>query len=190
MTGSDTFYMAGTADGYGTTQLRKYLTETPGVVIDSFERCSEDRHDMELSITDAGPHAFEALQGILTETTVRITGINARKSGDVIDFLTTDPTVISTVRERLTDVCGSCSLVSKRHVSETPDGHGYPVRDAGLTDRQQAIMEAAFREGYYEDPRGIDGSELADRFDISSSTLHQHLRKGNYRLLSTFFDNL
>ena len=187
MTGSDTFYMAGTADGYGTTQLRKYLTETPGVVIDSFERCSEDRHDIELSITDAGPHAFEALQGILTETTVRITGINARKSGDVIDFLTTDPTVISTVRERLTDVCGSCSLVSKRHVSETPDGHGYPVRDAGLTDRQQAIMEAAFREGYYEDPRGIDGSELADRFDISSSTLHQHLRAAEAKVIGQFF---
>ncbi|SNR57392.1 PAS domain S-box-containing protein [Halorubrum vacuolatum] len=188
MTGSDAVHVAGTADGYEDTELREYLIETPGIVIDSVERLSEEQHGIELSITDHESNALGTLQEITTVTNTRITGLRAQPSGGVIRFLTTNSDMIGIVRERLTEEHGSCTLVAKYHPSESSGGQGSPENDAGLTARQQAIMETAFREGYYEDPRKIDGAQLADRFDISSSTLHQHLRAAEAKVIDQFLN--
>ncbi|TKX83355.1 HTH domain-containing protein, partial [Halorubrum sp. SS5] len=57
-----------------------------------------------------------------------------------------------------------------------------------LTSRQREIAETALQEGYYDDPRGINGADLADRFDVSSSTLHQHLRAAESKIIRGFFE--
>ncbi|WP_268899097.1 bacterio-opsin activator domain-containing protein [Haloarcula rubra] len=57
-----------------------------------------------------------------------------------------------------------------------------------LTDRQQAVLENAYEAGYFDWPRESTAEEVADRLDISSSTLHQHLRLAEWKLLSTLFD--
>ena len=57
-----------------------------------------------------------------------------------------------------------------------------------LTEKQRAALESAFFAGYYDWPRRITAEELADSIGISSSTLHQHLRRGNRHLLSAFFE--
>lgn len=58
-----------------------------------------------------------------------------------------------------------------------------------LTEKQRTALEAAYLTGYYDWPRKITAEELADSMGISSSTLHQHLRKGGRSLLSAFFDD-
>ncbi|ELY85169.1 bacterio-opsin activator HTH domain-containing protein [Natrialba taiwanensis DSM 12281] len=47
-------------------------------------------------------------------------------------------------------------------------------------------MQAAVEYGYYETPRQIDLSELADRLDVPRSTLSYRLRRAEATLASTF----
>ncbi|WP_049889902.1 bacterio-opsin activator domain-containing protein [Natronorubrum bangense] len=58
-----------------------------------------------------------------------------------------------------------------------------------LTEKQRAALESAYFAGYYDWPREITAEELAESMGISSSTLHQHLRKGIWSLLSAFLDS-
>lgn len=58
-----------------------------------------------------------------------------------------------------------------------------------LTEKQQAAIESAYFSGYYDWPRKITAEELAESMDISSATLHQHLRRGVRSLLSGFLED-
>ncbi|MFC7165758.1 bacterio-opsin activator domain-containing protein [Halospeciosus flavus] len=58
-----------------------------------------------------------------------------------------------------------------------------------LTDRQRAVLEAAYFGGYFEWPRSIDGEELAASMNVSSPTVHQHLRTAQRKLLRAVFDD-
>ncbi|MGQ3720788.1 helix-turn-helix domain-containing protein [Natrialba aegyptia] len=55
-----------------------------------------------------------------------------------------------------------------------------------LPEEQQAALQAAVEYGYYETPRQIDLSELADRLDVPRSTLSYRLRRAEATLASTF----
>jgi predicted DNA binding protein len=52
-----------------------------------------------------------------------------------------------------------------------------------LTDKQREALITAHRYGYYEYPRRINSTRLADKVDISKPTLVQHLRKAEGRLM-------
>ncbi|MFC6974541.1 bacterio-opsin activator domain-containing protein [Halomicroarcula sp. GCM10025709] len=56
-----------------------------------------------------------------------------------------------------------------------------------LTDRQETVLRAAFHSGYFEWPRGSTAEELADSLDVSSPTLHNHLRRAQQKVLTAFF---
>lgn len=56
-----------------------------------------------------------------------------------------------------------------------------------LTDRQREVLLAAHRAGYYDWPRGKTAEELADEFDLSAPTLHDHLRAAERKLVSLVF---
>lgn len=57
-----------------------------------------------------------------------------------------------------------------------------------LTDRQTEVLAAAHESGYYDWPRGITAEELADRQDISTSTLLKHLRAVERKFIGAFFE--
>ncbi|TYL38877.1 diguanylate cyclase [Natronococcus pandeyae] len=85
----------------------------------------------------------------------------------------------------------SLELVAKRdreHPVTTADTFRESVANR-LTEKQRAALESAYFAGYYDWPRKITAEELADSLGVSSSTLHQHLRRGNWCLLSTFFED-
>ncbi len=52
-----------------------------------------------------------------------------------------------------------------------------------LTTTQREVYEHARSEGYYEWPRGTSTRELADDLDVSKTTLLEHLRKAESKLL-------
>lgn len=62
-------------------------------------------------------------------------------------------------------------------------GHEHGQLLASLTVRQRDILDHAFLAGYYEIPRGISATELAERFDIARATLTQHLRTAERKVL-------
>lgn len=80
------------------------------------------------------------------------------------------------------------SVLSKRRVErsvQSSESFRQDLEDR-LTDRQQGAMETAYSAGYYEWPRESTAEEVAEAMDISSPTLHEHLRAGERKLLEVF----
>jgi hypothetical protein len=53
-----------------------------------------------------------------------------------------------------------------------------------LTEKQQEVLIKAFKLGYYGIPRKITSEELAKKLGIADSTVVEHLRKAELRLLT------
>jgi predicted DNA binding protein len=58
-----------------------------------------------------------------------------------------------------------------------------------LTQKQKSALRVAYLGGYFEWPRGSTAEELAESMDVSSPTLHNHLRNAQQKLLTVFFDS-
>jgi len=86
---------------------------------------------------------------------------------------------------------GEVDLVAKREREprEVPWWRTHGDIGATLTDRQRAILQAAYYSGYYEWPRDTDAETLADSMGVASTTLLQHLRKGHGRVLEALFES-
>jgi predicted DNA binding protein len=67
----------------------------------------------------------------------------------------------------------------------------YPFSDvdllSSLTERQKEIISLAKTTGYYEIPRKISTEDLSDKLGISKSTLIEHIRKAENRIVSSLF---
>lgn len=57
-----------------------------------------------------------------------------------------------------------------------------------LSSRQREVFRYARSEGYYDHPRATDVSAIAEALDLSSSTVHEHLRKAEAKLLGARSD--
>jgi len=55
---------------------------------------------------------------------------------------------------------------------------------SSLTEKQRRVLVTAFELGYYDLPRKISSQELAKKLNLQSSTLVEHRRKAERRLLS------
>jgi len=121
--------------------------------------------------------------------------------GAALSGMTVDPDVaratvelphaadVSEVAAVVTTTFPDSELVGKR-VRESP----HPVADAvergrlDLTDRQEEVLRAAHRAGYFERPRRNDGEAVAASLDITSATFHEHRRRAVDQLLDAMFD--
>ncbi|GCF13276.1 XRE family transcriptional regulator [Haloarcula mannanilytica] len=93
--------------------------------------------------------------------------------------------------DAVTDAYPETSLAAKRQTeraAETDAGFRDRLSDR-LSDRQETVLRAAYHSGYFEWPRGSTAEELADSLDVSSPTLHNHLRKAQQKVLTAFFDD-
>lgn len=52
-----------------------------------------------------------------------------------------------------------------------------------LSDRQREVFEFARERGYYQRPRGVSAADLASELGLSKSTVLEHLRKAESKLL-------
>jgi len=59
-----------------------------------------------------------------------------------------------------------------------------------LTDRQNRVLDIAYRLGYYDIPKKIDLSRLAEKLGVAKSTLSEMLRTGEAKILHTYFHRL
>jgi predicted DNA binding protein len=91
--------------------------------------------------------------------------------------------------ERLADIAPSLDLVARRQHrrrNRTPAELSDRVR-TDLTDRQFEVLQTALSAGYFEWPRENDGSEVADRLDITQPTLNKHLRLAERKTFEVLF---
>jgi len=94
-----------------------------------------------------------------------------------------------------TTVVGTHDML-RQALAETPDSVRFAVEQAGqysperedilsiLTERQHEVFETAIREGYYEIPREATHEDISDSLGCAPSTVDEHLRKAESRVLS------
>jgi predicted DNA binding protein len=58
---------------------------------------------------------------------------------------------------------------------------------AKITYREEEILRIALEKGFFDFPKKIKLEELAEIFDIAPSTLSEILRRGQKKVLSTYF---
>lgn len=96
---------------------------------------------------------------------------------------------VRTLVDDLTDVFPSTELLTKRErerPAESAPAFRSSLRET-LTEKQVAVLQAAYHAGYFEWPRGSTAEELATSMGITSPTLHNHLRRAQQKLLTAFF---
>ena len=159
------------AEGYdGIEDARAIADREDGFVLQTVTSRSTVHLGLEAGAT---LRAAEAADGV---GTIRF---EAPRTANVRDLVTT-----------LEDAFEHVDLVAKRERErsvQTADEFRESVASR-LTEKQLGAIESAYFASYYEWPRGITAEELAESMGISSSTLHQHLRKGIWSLLSAFFE--
>ncbi|WP_394742281.1 bacterio-opsin activator domain-containing protein [Natronococcus roseus] len=180
----------------GENEFLVYGTATPDA-IDTVRNLGET-HDGEVDVTvhsEATPPGFE-----LRVTDPPVLSVIAALSGYVDsasiedgDYRLTIHLAPSVDVHRVVDAVESAypdaELHCHRQITRPPDDPR-PVqrRLAGeLTDRQHAVLSAAYYAGFFEWPREKSAAELADSLDIASPTFHQHLRKGERKVFDSLF---
>jgi predicted DNA binding protein len=89
----------------------------------------------------------------------------------------------------VTDADAGVDLVAKHeHAGKRRSSTETIARlDDRLTDRQREAIRTAFHAGYFDRPRRSDAETVADAIGIAQSTLSQHLRAAERKLLEELF---
>lgn len=135
--------------------------------------------------------------------------LDANEHAGVIRFETTEPFLQAPVREagipfepplHIRDGVATLTVTTTdESLSALGDalrerGYGFEVEavydtvESGgpLTERQAEVLEAAVEHGYYESPRGIELTELAELLGVRKSTMSVTLRRAEGRLARRF----
>jgi predicted DNA binding protein len=130
----------------------------------------------------------ETAVGALLDAGGRLRGLTAEDSiGEFVVQVPLD-TDIRSYLDRVEQHGIDMGLLAKHEV-EGPVRVSVGTTTDGLTARQRTVLEAAYRAGYFDWPRRrTTGEELAASLDISSSTLHQHLRVATRKALDEYFE--
>ena len=103
-------------------------------------------------------------------------------------------TVLAPSRETLDDLLVALRLHGQVSVDRVADAApsqlavNVPMTDitTNLTERQLIVLQKAIAEGYYDSPRRTSTEALAVTFGVTRSTLEEHLRKAERRVLEGF----
>jgi hypothetical protein len=90
-----------------------------------------------------------------------------------------DELQVKELLKRLSEFGIRFKVVSLTDASFSPDS---PLNN--LTDKQREALIAAHKNGYYDVPRRINSEQLAKKLGIGDSTLVEHLRKAEQRLIN------
>lgn len=91
------------------------------------------------------------------------------------------------IQDRLDDIRAAHDAdIEIQHIVSDNRETGGVLQRSVLSQRQQDVFELARERGYYNWPRQISATELAEELDVSKATVLEHLRKAESRL----FDQL
>ncbi|WP_435365917.1 bacterio-opsin activator domain-containing protein [Haloarchaeobius sp. DYHT-AS-18] len=149
-------------------------------------------------VRDYGEHALlefvvsgDAIAPMLVERGGTVRSLTVENGTARVTSVFSDQTDVRTVVEAFTATFADAKLLAKREVEQPVQTTAQveQVVDEDLTEKQRTVLRAAFLSGYFEWPRGSTAEELAASMDISSPTLHNHLRKAQQKLLTAVFED-
>lgn len=127
--------------------------------------------------------------GVLTAQGVTIKGAEyGDGSGEILVELSPE-TDVRRVAESVTRSYDGRVVAKRQYERELtrPSEFREDLRDR-LTEKQETALRTAFFADYFESPRGSTAEEVAETLGITGPTLLHHLRAGQRKLLSEFFD--
>ncbi|WP_267643823.1 bacterio-opsin activator domain-containing protein [Haloarchaeobius amylolyticus] len=149
-------------------------------------------------VRDYGEHALlefvvdgPAIAPTLVERGGTVRSLSVQDGNARVTSVFSDRTDVRAVVDAVTDAFADSRLLAKREVEQPvpTTAEVEQVVDEDLTEKQRTVLRAAFLAGYFEWPRGSTAEELAASMDISSPTLHNHLRKAQQKLLTAVFED-
>lgn len=161
-------------DGADPGALLASLRKNPDVVKVEAEVPSADRILVTLQVRDCRAcHALAESECFLTDATA------VEGGGLDWNILAPDRRAVEGLLQRL-DPGRPAEILSLRS-----------VKAAGLlTDRQEKVMGLAYQLGYFEFPKHISLTGLAERLGVAKSTLSEILRTGEAKVLHAYFHGL
>ncbi len=90
--------------------------------------------------------------------------------------------------DALGDEVGHCAGVEMLRLTDLDPDRSREERIESLPKEQRDALRVAVERGYYETPRRIDLSELAEQLDVPRSTLSYRLRRAEAELATAFVD--
>jgi predicted DNA binding protein len=132
----------------------------------------------------------DSLLGRLANHGANVTGVTADRNAATYTVELASDAGVRTLLERVQHSFPETRLDAKREVNRPyePADKITGQRVEKLTERQQDVMETAFRAGYYQWPRDSTAEEIAEILGIAAPTLHARLRKAENQLLGHLFD--
>jgi PAS domain S-box-containing protein len=164
--------------------VRDYLATAPGLAEPTVTPLRDGGTSFVVERVARHDGDVDALRGVLDSCDATMTAVTSERRRTVAT-LRAERGATRRLREALADATGDVRLVAKRPVDGAGTGTD-PVGD--LTDRQMQVLSAAYRRGFFDRPRTVTGDELAEQFDISRSTLHQHLRAAERNLMNAVLE--
>lgn len=87
------------------------------------------------------------------------------------------------IKSRLDDVRETMDAdIDIQHIVSDNRESGGLLRQDILSERQRDVFELARTRGYYDYPREVSATDLAEELDVSKATVLEHLRKAESRL--------
>ncbi len=172
-----------TVRGFSHSEFEAYLSKTPGL------------YGADVG-NPAGRRGFEATVRVDTNRreptdvffercaskSARVSRVRADPTEELVTITTDDQSDISAVIDALTACFEGATFVAKR-TGQSDDRRPFDPTES-LTGRQREILQVAYDEGYYDRPKGINGKQLAELFGISHSTVNEHLRVAERKIVA------
>lgn len=172
--------------GASAEAIEAYIEETSAARVDTSRivRSTDEGCVVAVRVFDSTPELLQEAGARTVDITIgpESTRVVARAVRDID---------IRMLLDAFYEVHGEPVLDAKREVERdhyTDEAFRADVADR-LTERQDAALSAAYFGGYFDWPRDSTAEEVAESLDISSATLHQHLRHAQHKLLEIYFDD-
>ncbi|MFB6283408.1 MAG: PAS domain S-box protein [Halobacteria archaeon] len=100
-------------------------------------------------------------------------------------------TDVASLLEELRTFNPDTRLVSQRTRERSSLESGKITSDVleELTEKQREVLETSYHSGFFDFPRKSTGEDVANVIDVNPSTFHQHLRKGQKKVMEEIFDS-
>lgn len=171
-----------TVRGIREPDFEAYISKTPGLYDPDISATGSDsglEATVRLDTDVRGPTSifFEKI----AQNDVRLSAVRSNSTEELITITADQRSGIRSVVDAVVTNLDTGEMVAKRSSGHDESNPFDPLKS--LTDRQREIVKVAYDEGYYDQPKGINGQELAELFGISHSTVHEHLRSAERRLM-------
>lgn len=162
---------------------REYVEGTAYITLHEVTETA-DGHRCVLIIEPPTPESIAREYGLQIEQTDIQPGLKT-----MTGYLSTD----SAVPNLLADLKSTFEHTTVTSVTSTMATNRDPTTTAAqlldpLTTRQREILLQAVHAGYFENPRAVNATELADWFGIARPTLTEHLRTAQQKLFETLLN--